>query len=455
MASKSEYTVPEGRSYSAWLSQYTQKLRQMSDIERSEERRENYSDDSQLYADYLDYVEEWQWYAEEKAADVLQRYIYIASNRHMKVRCGCGKDHVLTRSSQPEKGDTLVDDLSQNMYVQCWYKALTKKRDRVMIVLKKFSLRLPDPVEQQMLKIVQIQLANDGITPVLLPYDVFQSVWWGGEFEQGFAKRLLEVLGKHEAKQIAHIRKTLLPKVERKEVLLNFPDTDHGLHALLRELSEQDGNMIIKFINTQRMKLDPGARMINSETLLERQEQCTYCKAKQKAGISVPGVYYAPPGGGKTTAQNEELLVGFDTDWIGVGLNWSDYGMILTKRIPIITNQPEIFIGCGVKIVGIVPPKIRVGGDGLPLDNQQRLLTWAKTQSRNVTFIKVGKKEYFSDYVTELQMLAIANNMLANYTLNRLPFYKNEQTEEWTRLYPKLLRKKELEDTGQRRTLLE
>lgn len=86
----------------------------------------------------------------------------------------------------------------------------------------------------------------------------------------------------------------------------------------------------------------------------------------------------------KTSTQNLELFVGFDTDWIGIGKTWRDYGFILRRRIPIVTNQPEIFIGSGLKIFGIVRSKIRCGTDGKPSDIQSRLMTWPKAHDRNV-----------------------------------------------------------------------
>lgn len=442
-------------SYVAWLSQYTERLKQMTEVELCEENHEDYFDESQTYADYLDYVDEWKWHAKEKVRELVSRFLHIGGNKHLRMQCTCKQVHVLTTIKEPTLGDVVVDSTA-TISMSCWYKTIASKANAAAKHIRTHSQRLADPIEQQMHKIVRLQLANDGQTPILLPYDIYMAIWWGIDSDRPFALSMLKAIGKNEAKDMKALQRTLVPKVTRKEVLLDFPDSDHGLHALLDSVNTSDRGEIIKFINISRTKLNPAARRINETTLRRRIRNCEQCKNRvYQPALAYPGIYYAPPGGGKTTAQNLELLTGFDTDWIGVGLNWTHYSIILQKRIPIITNQPEIFIGSGVKIVGIVPKHIRKGLDGKPLDDQQRILRWGKDQWRNTCLIKSGKGEYLADYAVELMMLSMLQQMVANYAINKLPFYKNLQNTEWTRKFPTLLKRKEQEESGQRRTLLE
>lgn len=47
--------------YEAWLSPYTSKLAQMDSFERAK-----IAEDDQVYVDYLDYVDEWEWHTQVK-----------------------------------------------------------------------------------------------------------------------------------------------------------------------------------------------------------------------------------------------------------------------------------------------------------------------------------------------------------------------------------------------------
>jgi hypothetical protein len=169
---------------------------------------------------------------------------------------------------------------------------------------------------------------------------------------------------------------------------------------------------------------------ISIEDLEQKINDCEHCQSAYTPGLSIQAIYYAPPGAGKTSCLNDELLVEFDTDWIGVGYNWKAYAKILRIGIPIITNQPEAFVGCGLKITGIVKEKIRLRPDGIPFDTQARILSWARTQSRNVSLIQVTDEQYLSHFATHLQMIALIQRLIANRSINILPFYKNETTEE-------------------------
>jgi hypothetical protein len=97
-------------SYAGWLSQYTEKLSQLDPIELSierSERRNDYQDSSQIYPDYLDYVDEWKWMSEEKMRELVSKYIEAAGKRNTKIACDCGKHHVLTTYRSADSGDVI------------------------------------------------------------------------------------------------------------------------------------------------------------------------------------------------------------------------------------------------------------------------------------------------------------------------------------------------------------
>lgn len=437
--------MDQTEAYTAWLSNYTEKLKQMDSLERSFEQRNDYHEECQAEVDYLDYVEEWLWHAETKARETISRFIAQASKRHIKIKCKGGHTHQLTTVNQPEAGDTIVDDPSQIIYQQCWYTHLAETGNKAIQHLKRPNVQLPDPIEHMMTRIIQLKLAVDGITPLLLPMDIFQSVWWTGEDRTSVAKALMKAMNPTAKRELLTQKARAVPQIQSKEILLDFPDSDHGMHVLQDQLSESDFNEIVTFTNKLRTRIDIKARRISLESLAERRLICKFCKEGVSGGLSIFGIYYAPPGCGKTTSQEEGILVGYDTDWIGVGATWLDYGTLLRKRIPIITNQPEVFIGSGVKILGIVRSDIRRGADGKPLDNPDRLMSWAKSQSRNVYFIRT--QLYLSDFATTLQILAVMQQTIANHCINLLPFYKDQQDPEWAKRFAKMLRRKEAELT--------
>jgi hypothetical protein len=279
------------------------------------------------------------------------------------------------------------------MFQQCWYRTIAEQGNKAIRGLKSSAFKLTDPIEMMLSCIAQFQLANDGITPILLSLDVFQSIWWTGSERFSFAQALLKAINAKERKILKEQRAISVPEVKKKEVLLNFPDSDHGMHLLQDNLEESTFNEVISYINKSRTKFNPKARRITLKTIEERRVKCQRCQNQTYvAGLSIAGIYYAPPGSGKTISQNQGL-VGFDTDWIGLGLTRLDYSLILKKRIPTITNQPEAFIGCGLKIIGIVKALIPVGTNGKPLDSKRQVLEWAEMQTCNVVFLLLFTKQ--------------------------------------------------------------
>jgi hypothetical protein len=83
-------------AYATWLNGYGASVEELDIIQKSQDAREDYHDPSQAYADYLDYIEEWEWHASEKKAEVLSKFIHTAGQRHLKIQCICGTNHVLT-----------------------------------------------------------------------------------------------------------------------------------------------------------------------------------------------------------------------------------------------------------------------------------------------------------------------------------------------------------------------
>lgn len=429
--------------YHAWLSKYTEKINQMDEFERRLENRQDYREESQIYPDYLDYVEEWEWLADEQLIELKSKIIQAYSKRHQKLKCKCGMEHILTTFDCADKGDVVTNDPSRIIYNTCWYVTISEELANIKSVLKHQDLRFADPVHNMLHDIIQWRLVDNNTTPILLPYETFKAIWWSPKDVALLSKDLLKTMKFSNVSQLVHKREDQTPKIkdEGKRVLLNFPESDHGFHQLMSALQHQE-KAVFNWMNKQRASIGKSTDMISYDVYQAKKRTCKACKLGKYSGLSVSGIYYAPPGGGKTTTLNRGLLVAFDTDWIGVGITWREYGFLLRRGIPILTNQPEIFIGCGLKIIGILPHDIRKVS-GVPLDTYKHLRHWANQHSRNVLFIDVKRGEYLAHYVLRLQSIQLIQQMIANYSINQKPFYENETTIDWLKAFPKLLRNRE------------
>lgn len=446
MATNQINITPEASVYT-WLNSYVEKISSMTEQERREENRADYIEESQLYPDYLDYVEEWEWHQKEQKHSLLQSFILAQSKTHRKMECTCEEgEHVFTTMKEPEKGDVITDSPALYIYGKCWYKTLSIKVDEVLEQLKQPQIRLPKTIESIMIQVSRWRMVTSEQTPFLLPYEAFEKIWWDKSITgktSETAKALLSQLSWVERDQIKIMKsqnESQIPKHKWKK-LLDFPHSDHGLHALKDAISEANFQTVWSFMNKWRTKIQPQSAIDISE--LERKiSKCKLCqKGKYPAALSNPGVYYAPPGCGKTTAQNKELLVGLDTDWIGVGPTWADYSPIFNMKIPIITNQYTIFEGSGFKVIGVTKKNVRKDSEGRPLTTQRELDQFERKHPQGVIFTQIPSKKFVSDYATHLQLTSHLQKLIKNFAINLLPFYTNEMNEEWLNKYPKLLRK--------------
>lgn len=431
-----------------WLNAYTTKIDNMTEQEKREENRLDYMEESQLYADYLDYVEEWEWHQKEQKHALLQSFILAQSKHHRKMECTCEQaSHVFTTLNEPQAGDVITDSPAVYIYGKCWYRVISSKVDAVLNALKQPHIKLPKTLEGIMLQVARWRMVTKDQTPFLLPYDAFEKIWWSKTStgkESDVAKQLLSQLNGIERDQIQILKnqsKSTIPKEKRKK-LLDFPHSDHGMHALKAALSTADFDMVWSFMNRWRNKIHPRSS-IRIEQLEEKIAQCKICNQHREYPpvLSNPGIYYAPPGCGKSTAQDKEIIVGYDTDWTGIGPGWEDYSPLLAMKIPIITNQYSIFDGCGIKVIGIMKREVRKDTRGNPLTTMRELRSYESAHMQDVIFMYVKERTFMSHYATELQIVTHLQHMIRNYAINLLPFYMNEMSPDWLNKYPKLLRK--------------
>jgi Baculovirus F protein len=131
-------------------------------------------------------------------------------------------------------------------------------------------------------------------------------MWWDKpESSRKFAQQIYHQTRSEFQQRIDELRITMTPTAGKKRVLLHFPHSDHGMHSLKREIGDQQFAEVLKFINKERKAAQFDTDHISMKQVEQKILECEYCKinSNEKGGLSTFGIYYAPPGCGKTTSQ--------------------------------------------------------------------------------------------------------------------------------------------------------
>lgn len=433
-------------TYVDWLNAYETKLKTMSEQALHKENHADERHQSQTYVDYLDYVEEWRWHQREQVNQLTCAMVYSLSRTSQRIECG-NHHHILTTAKKTEtiSGEQIhVDRPASLIHNECWYKTIHEQVQQVLNGLSNENLRLAEPMERALTMIATWRLAHSSVTPTLLPYDTFKTVWWDAA-ENGstskLAKYMLERLSLADAQKVRrmHIEQTPTPKLTERQVIFDYPQGEHGLHALQNAVGPDIFKQVLSFINGRRR--DRGCHeKITLDMIQSERNVCTHCHPGPHPGLSALGVYYAPPGTGKTTAQDKEYLVALDTDWIGKGITWREMSPMLNKKIPILTNQCEGFIGSGLKVVGVYNHKLRLAPNGKPYTTFEAVEAMQRVQRVNYDFSQIPENQYFADHVLKMQIKQVLQRMIAEYTIDRLPHYRNHVPDDWGEEWNRLMK---------------
>ena len=72
---------------------------------------------------------------------------------------------------------------------------------------------------------------------------------------------------------------------------------------------------------------------------------------------------------------------------------------------------------------------------GKPFTSLNVIQTICRVHRRNFDAVCFSDQQYFSHYAIDMQIKHLLQMMIANYSINQLPFYRNEQDEYWTRKF--------------------
>lgn len=349
---------------------YYQRTNEMSFTEKTVHLRTDEKEDTQAWPDFLDYLDEWSFLYKQKLQQTRKDYVFTVLARHgVTIKCRA-HTHTFSHQQNPH-ADVIVPSPDININPDaCWWRELTRYDDQLTdLDANATAVQLSSPEAKAIQKLTAIQMVTqESLPPTLLTFEKFRDQWWKTPTHD----RAMKIL--FESDQPYHILNSIVRGLKVQDnpqppQWLNLgtspsPDLiqtntqvvqDHGLHALMRV--RHDRHEIFRLISTIRSEANPEG-LLSPTQLAQAMTDCPLCSTKPRGlSTSFPGVYYSPPGNGKTTSLEHETFIGIDTDWL---LKNSTFDNImrpfLAKSIPIITNQYHLAAASGTRFFGAFNP---------------------------------------------------------------------------------------------------
>lgn len=429
-----------------WLQAYRNALSNATDEQIRKENREFYTHESQIIPDYLDYKEDWEHATDQMIQDLRKSYILRMATANQKMSCMCGKIHTLALYPNDIAKYTIVDDPKESPWTHCWFKTIDKEMIAIRNNLSNGTANFPSIISKNLTEIMQWQIAKTGNTPTLLPYDTYKEVWWDLDISGKTTEVALNVmkLMSQKSKEIIYNKHETIKQPDRRLYFFTTTEIieDHAFHLFIRS-RDKDMGEILKFLNKERRHSNWKGEFLKENSIKDEINKCKHCtKDSTKPNTSIFGIYCAPPGAGKSTAMRSGLLIGFDTDWIGVGANWRHYSPLLRRGIPIITNQTRLFQGSGIKIQLILKKSIRRDAQGKPMGNYKSILYWAQNNKDDVSLLLLKEKEFVTHMIMRAQIQAHMQNISLAMFLNKDSIWNVSKDEtNWMNEFGKKMRR--------------
>lgn len=395
------------------VNEYFSRLDNMSREETESHLRSDYREQGQEWPDYLDYIDEWEASYEHTLTQTRKDFIYSAlAKRHQKIICG-DHHHVFSIYDGPNivfvpNPDFYVD------YQSCWYQTIVKS-DTILrcsdTSIEAPRLSLPESSIIKNLTKMRLML-SDSTTFDKLSFSDFKEKWWSKESRDQARRIFLEsrtptIKTPDEVIQQAIHELPPPPPLwlctdnQVNTILTNsVAIQQHGFHALLR--TREDRHPIIDMINKIRSLATNYEGPISRSDLATAIQHCPQCSTRSDipSGPSYPGVYYAPPGNGKSKSQDDETFIGIDTDLL---ISMSDFKTIIDPflriGIPVITNQYHLAQHSGERFFGIFNKHhLRQDPRGIRYTTIREIISARETISDDL-FIRFVDN-YFSDNLT-------------------------------------------------------
>lgn len=394
------------------IDNYLKRFDAMSVSEKSEHFRSDYRTDGEDWIEFLDFIDECKYFyanaLDNTRKDFIFRYYAL---RQQKIKCG---NHTHQFSADPTSAaDIIIENPDKIDQSACWWFELSKHDD----CLKNYDVKaqafmLSSPEHSFLARAAALRLATtDGYPTPNISFDEFKEVWSLGPSKD----HALRVISRSEP--LHHIPLAIVDKLKEEKknieiehraiwdekkreprVIRTNTDVieDHGFHLCM--ISSHKSKKILHAINKVRSFSSP---KISGEDIALAIYHCDLCRKNShkptNLGMSPTGVYYAPPGSGKTTALEQGLFVGVDTDWL---IHSSTYANVMKPFIdldvPVLTNQYDLALQSGERFIGTFNPDIlRHNEMGKPYTSLSEIVAAQKVMKNDIFIIYNDK--YFSE----------------------------------------------------------
>lgn len=438
----------------ATLDAYFDKVQSFDHEELRAHLRRDYCEEGQQWPDYLDYVDEWKDQHREFISRSRKDFIYHhLAKRHQKIKCG-DHSHLFTDTMDEESSSTqiplspppssLICITSPDAYIdvnQCWYKHLQSIETRLGDTTEaQQAARVTIPEMELLKRYTALRLAQAGETPHLLDFETFKKEWWA----QSSVRKAMELYKTSQPTPIASQNHDDLIDVisELRDDMPNKPALwfnkqsaspgviipidrlyqDHSLHMVLQ--STHNFEEVLNVLSSTRSEIDP-AEAIDKHKLSDAINHCQLCRRQNPDPLPYPthpGVFYSPPGNGKTQALISGYLVAVDTDWT---LRNSDFNTVIAPflklGLAVITNQYSLATNSAEKFIGAFNPyHLRLDPTGKPYTSIVEILSATEIMESDIT-VHFHKEGHLSDAMLTLQRLQQI------YSQTRQQFFKQNK----------------------------
>lgn len=401
--------------------------------------RESYREESQLLPDYLDYVDRWKFDFDRCFRNIRRDFIYhVLASRRQTIVCG---DHQHRFVPSPTEKGVCVE--RPDTYIPtdcCWYQEICKTVQHIERKSGYLSARLSHPEFELLKRTTGLSMTSSARLHESSTFSNFREFWWNSESRSRALNMVQHVHLPNIIDELAHVAldcnepegSWFMQSTEgpaRIYTALTVA-SDHGFHALL--MARSDWKYIFKVVNKIRslssINEDWTDLFILPSDVADAIKHCRYCKQYSPGRCTTyPGIYYAPPGNGKTTCMDKELFIGVDTDWLVHGTTFRSLAApFINADIPIITNQKHLAIDGGQRVFGIYnPKKIRTIRDEWygrqPIESVPNILRYVGLSSGDLQVYRAEK--YLSDEMLSLMMCQYIYNTTRSIHLAK-PFDK-------------------------------
>lgn len=457
-------------SSSSNIDAYFERVSSMSTTEKDVHLRKFYKDESQSWPDYLDYLDEWHDYHRDFLSKTRKDFIYhYLAKRQAIIHCGDHTHQFFTNNdesiSSPHRSIFFPSPDTYIIPSSCWYQHILSLEDSMSDKdLDQESIRLTHPEIEAVKRFNALQLAKEGITPILLDFETFKKEWWS----QSSVSKAMDIYKKSfppalrpRQQQTSPIDpaptttifkelKTVLPEAKNQWFHWNVTDPiimdnsrvyeDHGLHLLV--LAHPNYQEVINVINQIRTQSQPDSCILFTD-ISNAMSTCSQCAIYHdmpshiRPHTTVPCVLYSPPGNGKSTALSNGFFIGVDTDWL---IRNSDFNTIIAPflklGVAVITNQFELATNSGEKFLGSYnTTHLRKTFEGQPFTPLPEILAAQKMFGPDFTLdIKTSNHHFEHDVLQLLRQHFLYNQSrikfmhkkplvkFTDYTPSRQPF---------------------------------